>query len=142
MTMGYCPETQKIMSDQDKVLLALKQLNESGVFSMGWNEDGMGSFSMSRYKYIPYQSETEILEKNPDCCSVKYYEAMDGKSLIGKTVDKWKLTKTWQERGGYAGHVHVKYAAKFLSKEDGTEKLGIVREFGSITNCGKYSWLD
>jgi|GEM_PF-3785050 len=139
---GYCFESNKVMTDQEKIHAALlHQINPRNLIVLN---DKNGNYVSNKYypgkktvwrtkdAIIRYKSPEEILEKNPDCCKVSYDKTISGKHA-GTSVEPLR------EIGLYAGHVYTRYKIDYVDI-DGVKKEGEIIMNGLISNCGKYNY--
>lgn len=129
---GYCPETEKIMTDADKIYTALTQITQSRG-GMLYREQGG---HVDKKRILSYKTPEEILEESPSCCQVHYCSAIDCKPITD-AKGTWRDIEPYRKNGLYAGHVSINYKVDYVD-ENGDRKTGEIRELNLITNCGKY----
>jgi len=129
---GYCPETEKIMTDVEKIHAALTQISQSRKGMLY----GEKSEFVDKERILSYKNAEEILKESPDCCQVHYCSAIDCKPITDRS-GAWRDIEPYRKNGLYAGHVSVKYKVNYIDK-NGDKKTGEIRELNLITNCGKY----
>ena len=128
---GYCPELGRVMTEQEKILAALEQSNQSHKVSATDKETGKW---ISYRRLVRYKDGKEIYDLFPECCFVEYQERTDGKSA---PPTDGVPTDPLRKEGRYAGHVILIYEAPYIAK-DGTKRTARVHQSMMITNCGKY----
>lgn len=128
---GYCPQLDRAMTDEEKIIAALEQSNKSIRISA---KDKVTRKYFDEDLLMRYKDGREIYEKFPNCCFIEYNHRTDGKSRPA-TIDT--STERLRKEGRYAGHVIVKYEADYKAK-DGTIRRAELSETLLLSNCGKH----
>ncbi|WP_131190053.1 hypothetical protein [Stutzerimonas kirkiae] len=129
---GYCKETGKVMSDQEKIRVAVFRVIRLYPPVLNANvdfDDGRKALRFFKPENpILYDSSEQFLLINKDCCQVTYRDKGD----FGKEGGEIPLIE--RIMGWRSSNVRVRYQVRYWG-EDGSVVSSEVDQFIPIENC-------
>lgn len=126
---GYCIPEHRILSDDEMIRIALKDVNRERpkyVYSYS-----TGKKERVQEDYIPYASIDELLEKNPNCCSFGLRSHLTSEGRLPPPTFFARIN------GLHRGYVRYKFEAHYVNAETGEEYSKEYNGSYKIKNCGK-----
>lgn len=130
---GYCHELGRWITNEEKILAALKVLNNMNEIAVRYEKYIPEKKQYgSGYKYFPqikYESAEAYLKQHPDCCKVT-----KGDSQVQLDPGEWDIYDEYLDFDKVY-HVNVKYIARYKDENNEIKSKTIDKRF-YITNCG------
>lgn len=126
---GFCLPAARFMSTQEKLEKVIERINAKKTINLYvLKEAGIKAIGETARNVIPYNSVSDFLAANPDCCKIVLWDKVDFHGAI-------LPAEPFRKKGLYGGTYTVDFKVRYV--ENGEHKQGTAEVSGMVNTCGE-----